>query len=175
MIQACSSGRMVTFTLARWRSAASSLGQEIRIHCSCLARASIYPTCSAASDSHEWKQVHLPDGQPVAREPTAAGLDDKQQLDSHRRRGVLRTRATEAVKGAVHNGDISVRQGFEFSSYRRLELLQRLREMGRRLEWRAGLKVFRRARSKGLIADEMVYRLEFNAATSVKILTLLLL
>lgn len=166
---------MLTFTLARWRSVASSVGHEIRIHCSCLARQSIYPTWSAASDFHEWKQVHLPDESPVAREPTAAGSDDTQQLDSQRRRGVLRTRATEALKGVVHNGDVSVREDFEFSSYRKLELLQRLRQMGRRLEWRAALKSFRRARSKGLIADDLMYRFEFNAAPSVRVLTLLLL
>lgn len=146
----------------------------MRSHCSCVTRASFKPTLSAACDAYEWKEVHLPDGPQVAREPTAAGSDDIQQLDSQRRRGALRSRTSEALKGAVHNGDTSVREGSEFSSHRKLELLQQLREMGRRLEWRAALKVFRRARSKGLIADDIVYRLGFNAAPSVRILAPLL-
>lgn len=40
----------------------------------------------------------------------------------------------------------------------KVELVLRLKEMGRRFEWRGALKVFRRAAAGGMVLDNSVYR-----------------
>ena len=40
----------------------------------------------------------------------------------------------------------------------KVELVLRLKDMGRRFEWRGALKVFRRAKAGGMVPDNSVYR-----------------
>lgn len=40
----------------------------------------------------------------------------------------------------------------------KVELMLRLKDMGRRFEWRGALKVFRRAKAGGMVPDNSAYR-----------------
>lgn len=88
--------------------------------------------------------------------------------DSLRRRRLRRRRTATYLGSAVggneehDTGAFHPVRGIEVDGRSNVELLARLKAMGRRFEWRGALKVFRRAKAEGLVADNNVYRLELR-------------
>lgn len=96
-----------------------------------------------------------------------AHVGDPQQQPTRRSRrrprpaGTLEASARDNSPGAPGIFDPSRARGpgqDAGAARERVELVLRLKEMGRRFEWRGALKVFRRAKAGGVVPDNSVYR-----------------
>lgn len=82
--------------------------------------------------------------------------------------GALDASARDNAPDAPRVFDAS--RGYESDAAReRVELVLRLKDMGRRFEWRGALKVFRRARARGMVMDNSVYRSAASERASVEL------